>query len=182
MTRSRLLPLTAVVVTAVLVAAGCGDDDTADEPGGSATAPTTTTTGGSDTDYPIGGGSSGATTTTAAVAVDLALGETSFGDSLVDGDGRTLYVFMNDTDGESACTGACADAWPPLVVDGDPVVGAGVDAASVSTIERDDGTTQVAVDGHALYRFAGDRAAGDENGQGVAGLWNVAGPSGEALG
>jgi predicted lipoprotein with Yx(FWY)xxD motif len=183
-TRTRSLPLLTIAVAAALVAAGCGDDDADEGPGGAGTSVTTSvsSTTGSDSDYPIGGGPSDATTTTAAAGdVDLALGETSLGDSLVDGDGRTLYVFANDTEGESACTGACAEAWPPLVVEGVPVVGAGV-GGEVSTIERDDGATQVAVDGHALYRFAGDSAPGDENGQGVAGLWNVAGPSGEALG
>ena len=35
---------------------------------------------------------------------------------LFDGDGRALYAFSRDPLGRSACTGACARAWPPFVV------------------------------------------------------------------
>ncbi|WP_435333696.1 COG4315 family predicted lipoprotein [Haloarchaeobius sp. TZWWS8] len=97
-----------------------------------------------------------------------------YGEVLVDGDGMTLYMFEGDTQGsgESACTGGCADAWPPLTVDGDVLTSSAV-TASVSTLERPDGTTQVIAGGWPLYRYAGDSSPGDAKGQGVNDAWWV---------
>jgi predicted lipoprotein with Yx(FWY)xxD motif len=109
-----------------------------------------------------------------------------FGSILVDGEGMSLYVFMADTQdsGTSACTGDCAAEWPPLMTDGDPVVGAGVDGTLLGTITRDDGSLQVTYNGWPLYLFAGDAAPGDTNGQGIdefGGLWFLVSPAGEAI-
>ena len=101
-----------------------------------------------------------------------------YGDLLVDGDGRTLYMLQDDTDGpgESTCTGGCADTWPPLSGD-DAEAGDGVDA-SLSTFEREGGDRQVTAEGWPLYRYTGDEAPGDANGQGVDGTWFVLAPDG----
>jgi predicted lipoprotein with Yx(FWY)xxD motif len=99
------------------------------------------------------------------------------GDALVDADGRTLYVFTNDSPGTSSCAGECATNWPPLVVDGTPTAGDGVSGA-LGTLTREDGTTQVTYDGAPLYRFIGDAAPGDAKGSGLNGVWFVAGPGG----
>jgi len=93
-------------------------------------------------------------------------------------DGKTLYVFSKDTTpGKSACSGDCAGNWPPFTLDaGESAVdGTGV-SGKIDTITRDDGTKQVTYNGKPLYYFAGDSAAGQTNGQGVAGLWTVAAP------
>ena len=101
-----------------------------------------------------------------------------YGEVLVDGDGMTLYVFDEDEQGagESACTGGCADTWPPLT-GGTASAGDGVDA-ELTTFEREDGGSQVAADGRPLYGYSGDDGAGDTNGQGVGGTWWVVDPSG----
>ena len=65
----------------------------------------------------------------------------SLGSHLVDADGMTLYLFTNDQRDVSNCSGGCADAWPPLLADGDPVAGEGLDAERLATIQRDDGST-----------------------------------------
>ena len=109
-----------------------------------------------------------------------------FGPILVDGQGMSLYVFMADTQdaGTSACADDCAVEWPPLVTDGSPVAGEGVDAALLGTITRDDGSTQVTYNGWPLYLFEEDTAAGDTNGQGIdefGGLWFLVSPEGEAV-
>jgi predicted lipoprotein with Yx(FWY)xxD motif len=109
-----------------------------------------------------------------------------FGSILVDAEGRSLYFFMSDTadSGTSACTGDCAVEWPPLVTDGEPVAGEGVDASLLGTITRDDGATQVTYNGRPLYLFHEDTAAGDTNGQGVTdefGDWHLVSPAGEAI-
>jgi predicted lipoprotein with Yx(FWY)xxD motif len=113
---------------------------------------------------------------------------TEFGPILVDGSGMSLYVFMKDTQdsGVSTCMDAdgCATEWPPLLTDGDPVAGEGVDATLLGTITRDDGSTQVTYNGWPLYLFEEDIAAGDTNGQGLeefGGLWFLVSPDGEAV-
>jgi predicted lipoprotein with Yx(FWY)xxD motif len=109
-----------------------------------------------------------------------------FGPILVDGEGYSLYVFMNDTQnsGASTCTDACATEWPPLVTDGPPAAGEGVDEFLLSTLPRDDGSTQVTYNGWPLYLFADDTAPGDTLGQGLddsGGLWFLISPDGEPI-
>ena len=107
----------------------------------------------------------------------------TFGEALVDGEGRTLYLFTNDTQnsGTSSCTGDCLVRWPPLFTDGEPVAGTGVDAAMLGTITLPDGTTQVTYNGWPLYYFQDDTAAGDALGQGVGGVWFLVSPTGEMI-
>jgi predicted lipoprotein with Yx(FWY)xxD motif len=106
-----------------------------------------------------------------------------FGPILVDGEGMSLYLFTNDTQnsGTSTCADDCLAEWPPLLSDGDPVAGEGVDAAMLGTITRDDGTTQVTYNGWPLYYFADDTAPGDTNGQGLGDVWFLVTPDGEAV-
>ena len=89
---------------------------------------------------------------------------------------------MPDNGGAPTCNDDCATTWPPLVADGAPTVGDGLDLALFSSATRDDGDDQVTVDGWPLYFFSGDAAAGDTNGQGVGGIWYVVGPDGAAIG
>ncbi len=124
--------------------------------------------------------STGASTTGTAAAT-VAVADTKLGKVLVDGKGRTLYVFTKDSAGTSACTGGCATAWPPLMATGAVVPGAGLDAEDFATIMRSDGSKQVTFYGHPLYTFGGDKAAGDINGQKVAGSWFVVGTDGNPV-
>lgn len=103
--------------------------------------------------------------TTAGSTGEVTLADSGLGQILVGGDGHTLYLFEKDTNGDaSTCTGDCAAAWPPLTTKGKPKAGSGVDAAKLTTLTRDDGTTQVAYNGHPLYYYAEDEAPGDTNG------------------
>jgi predicted lipoprotein with Yx(FWY)xxD motif len=100
----------------------------------------------------------------------------TLGNILTDNAGMTLYVFKNDTPGISNCTGTCAQNWPPLTVTAgqQPVAGTDV-TGQLGVITRADGTTQVTYNGMPLYRFVGDKAPGDTNGQGLLnGAWSVA--------
>lgn len=95
--------------------------------------------------------------------------------------GRTIYLFEADSNGKSACNGTCARYWPPVA--SSAKAGAGVSAASISTIKRSGGT-QLAYAGHPLYYFAKDTAAGQANGQGVnffGGTWWEVSPAGKAF-
>jgi predicted lipoprotein with Yx(FWY)xxD motif len=94
-------------------------------------------------------------------------GEHEPGKVLVDGNGRTLYLFEADKGTMSKCDGACAAAWPPLTSSGKPTAGAGVNASKLGTTKRPDGTTGVTYAGHPLYTYAGDTAKGQTAGEGL---------------
>jgi predicted lipoprotein with Yx(FWY)xxD motif len=102
-----------------------------------------------------------------AAVVDLS-DSAGLGQVLVDGSGRTLYLFEKDDEGdESYCSGDCAKEWPPFTTKGQPQAADGVDTAKLTTFKLDDGDTQVAYDDHPLYYYAGDQSAGDANGNGL---------------
>jgi predicted lipoprotein with Yx(FWY)xxD motif len=103
---------------------------------------------------------------------------------LVNSEGRTLYLFKADPRAKSACSGACAVAWPPLRTGGKPVVGTGASAAVLGTIPRSDGARQVTYNGHPLYTFVKDHKGGDVNGQGLTAFgaaWFAVSPAGNQI-
>ena len=103
----------------------------------------------------------------------------SVGSVLTGPNGMTLYYFTSDTPTSTNCTGQCAVVWPPLVVPTgtQPVLPSGA-SGSLGTVKRPDGTTQLTYMGHLLYYFDGDKAAGQDKGQGVGGTWFVMTTSG----
>ena len=106
------------------------------------------------------------------------------GTYLVDGTGKSLYLFAIDTGGKSMCSGPCAQAWPPLTTNGQPKAGSGVTASKLTTTTRSDMSKQVVYAGHPLYLFAGDKSAGATNGQGInnfGGQWWLVSPAGTAI-
>ena len=108
----------------------------------------------------------------------------TLGQTLVDGQGNTLYLFAADTAGKSQCSGACASVWPPYLGAGTPRAGTGVTATLLATITRGDGAMQVTYGGHPLYRYAGDAEPGDVTGQALdqyGGKWYVLGANGSKI-
>jgi predicted lipoprotein with Yx(FWY)xxD motif len=123
-----------------------------------------------------------ATTPTGGVGTSawaLKVADSDLGEIVVDESGLTLYSFAPDTETTSACTGGCADAWPPLV--GPAEAGDGVDSALLGTITRDDGSTQATYGGHPLYHYAGDAGPGDTAGQGSGDKWFVVDATGATV-
>ena len=108
-----------------------------------------------------------------SVAVKVA--DSPVGKILIGTSGNTLYGFANDNAAKSTCYGACANAWPPVIVDDSWGVGPGLDSGVFSTILRDDGTQQLVAGKFPLYEYAGDAAPGDTNGQGSGDVWFVVG-------
>jgi predicted lipoprotein with Yx(FWY)xxD motif len=109
---------------------------------------------------------------------------TSLGKILVTAQGRTLYLFVPDKRGRSTCYGSCASYWPPLLVTGKPTAGTGVKASLLGVTIRKDGKHQVTYNGHPLYTYVGDSAAGKTSGEGLnlsGGLWWVVSPAGRAV-
>ena len=117
----------------------------------------------------------------AAPGVTVATTESDLGTILTDAEGRTLYVFLNDTEGESTCYDDCAQSWPALETEGDAQAEEGVDASLLGTSERQDGALQVTYNGMPLYYFANDSGPGQTNGQGVGDVWYVVSPEGEPV-
>ncbi|MGM1060369.1 COG4315 family predicted lipoprotein [Saccharothrix sp. Mg75] len=100
---------------------------------------------------------------------------------VVDGAGMTLYRFDGDTASPpgSTCGGGCSATWPPVTVGaGGSVFFTGVPRTEVGVVEREDGRSQVTVDGRPVYRYAGDRDPGDAVGHGVDGMWSAVAPDG----
>jgi predicted lipoprotein with Yx(FWY)xxD motif len=116
-------------------------------------------------------------------AATVQVASSNFGDILVDAEGMTLYMFVPDQQkgGQPTCFGECAQAWPALTASGEPTVGAGLEEAQVGTAERKDGKTQVTYNDLPLYRFSGDKAAGDTNGQSLNDVWWVVSTSGKPV-
>jgi predicted lipoprotein with Yx(FWY)xxD motif len=133
-----------------------------------------------DTSY----GATAAPTTVAAPAAaapsSLSVAQTSLGKILVDGQGRTLYALTKDTDGTPTCTGACARAWPPATVTNTMLAGPGI-TAPTTLVDAPEGGKMLKAGAWPLYRFAGDAAPGDTNGQGSGGVWFVVGADGKLI-
>ena len=114
----------------------------------------------------------------------IGIATTPLGKVVVDSRGKTLYLFEADKRGKSACYGACAKAWPPVLVIGKPKAGPGARAALLGVVKRKDGKEQVTYRGHPLYRFFKDTKRGQVKGQGLdffGGEWYVLTPAGIKL-
>lgn len=171
--RSAGLAVPAVLIAVVTAACGSSSKTTSVGTSTSSSAPAVTAPSNSD---PSSGSS--------ATGVSLTTKSGASGTYLTDSAGRTLYLFAPDTKTTSNCDGACATNWPPLTTTGKATAGSGVNASATTTITRSGGAHQVTYNGHPLYYFIADKAAGDTNGQGVnafGGLWSLVTPSGQAI-
>ena len=160
-----------LALVASVALAGCGDDDQDSNPA--------TTTGATTTEATT------TETTTAAAkpkadGTRIILADSEFGTMLFGADKQAIYIFERDPKGETVCYDECAEAWPPVYTDGDPVAGRGVRASLLGTVKRRDGRLQVTYAGKPLYFY-------DHEGPGQVlchnvnlngGLWWVVGPDG----
>ena len=124
------------------------------------------------------GGSSGHV---AAAAVGLKTAKIGGVTVLTNAKGFAVYSFAPDTMTKSDCTGACADAWPPVKGPATAVMGL---TGKLGTIKRPDGSTQATYNGHPLYTFIMDTGPGTDKGNGVkafGGLWHALTASGSAV-
>jgi predicted lipoprotein with Yx(FWY)xxD motif len=123
--------------------------------------------------------SSGSTT---ATVIESHAG--SAGAFLTNSSGRAVYLWAADSMNKSACSGACAGAWPPVTTKGNVTAAHGAKAADLGTITRSDGSKQVTYSGHPLYYFAGDSGPGQTNGQGsdsFGAKWWLVAPAGAKI-
>ena len=140
-----------------------------------AAAPAASPTGSPAAASPVGAGASASGGTVITTA------KSSAGTVLTNGSGRAVYLWVKDTGDMSNCNGACAGAWPPVTTTATATATGGAKASDIGTITRSDGSKQVTYDGHPLYYFAGDSAAGMASGQGSDGFgakWWLVAPTG----
>jgi predicted lipoprotein with Yx(FWY)xxD motif len=167
---TRPLSLAALLVAGTLALAACG----------SSSSPSTSTTTGSA--YPSTSAPKSSPRPTSASMVGTTTGP--MGTFLVDAKGRALYLWDADHGAMSTCSGACAQAWPPLTTAGTPKAGGKVKASLLGTTTRSNGSREVTYAGHPLYYYAGDSAAGQTSGQGSDSFgspWWVVSPAGKAI-
>jgi predicted lipoprotein with Yx(FWY)xxD motif len=119
-----------------------------------------------------------------AGAARVGVGKSSLGRIVVDGKGRTLYLFEKDKTRRSTCYGQCAKYWPPLLTHGKPVAKAGAKQSLLGMTRRADGSRQVTYAGHPLYRFVEDTKRGQTKGEGSRAFgagWDAVSPAGKKI-
>ena len=159
----------AAPLAAVLIAAGCGSS----------------ASGSSYSVGPYGSAAmANASVSSATGATRVGVASSQLGRIVVDGKGRTLYLFEKDKHRRSACYGECATFWPPLLTHGKPVARPGLKRSLLGTTRRANGGEQVTYAGHPLYRFALDTKPGQTKGEGLNDFgagWDVLSPAGKKI-
>ena len=113
------------------------------------------------------------------------LRDSKLGRILVNAEGRTLYLFLEDADGKSSCYGPCTRIWPPALVAAGtaPRAGPGLVARKLTTVaRRRTQQRQLVYNGHPLYTTDADAKPGDTNGQAVFNTWFAVSPAGRQVG
>jgi predicted lipoprotein with Yx(FWY)xxD motif len=198
--------IAALFIAGAFVVASCGDDDDTDTAtpestsqasattvanATSAPAPTTAAAapsdiyGTPDTPADTASDTSPESTSGATAAADgdeaiVTTASSPLGDILVGEGGFTVYGFTPDEGGTPTCVDECAASWPPVLLESADVP-AGLDPDVFSVVEYPEGGFVLRAGEWPLYYFAGDRAAGDVNGQGVNDIWFVVDPTGTLI-
>jgi predicted lipoprotein with Yx(FWY)xxD motif len=126
------------------------------------------------------GGSAKNRVAQAAGGTAISVRHTSVGATLVDANGRTLYLFEADKHNVSRLSAAGRAVWPLFTSSGTVTARGG---AQVGKIGRT-AAHQLTYNGHPLYYFVGDHGAGSIRGQHLnefGALWFVLSPGGNAI-
>ena len=162
------------LAAALAFLAGCGSSSSTTSSSASAPATPASTAATS--------ASATASTASSGAGELIATKRSKFGTILAAGPKKlTVYLFEADRAGRSACSGACASAWPPVRTSGAAQAGGAAVAADLGRTMRSDGTEQVTYKGHPLYFFEKDQDDGDAYGEGSKAFgagWYVIKPSG----
>jgi len=170
MIRTRVLPLIALAAAAAVSLGACG---------------TSSTIAGVPSPAPAAAPAAAPAPAAPAGPALTASPTAALGTVVVDGTGYTLYRFDKDKPkpSKSNCNGSCATQWPPVLVasadEAKAVKLDGVDAGAVGTVKRADGKLQLTIGGWPVYRYSGDKAAGETTGQGVGKVWFAVTPAGK---
>ena len=143
---------------------------------------------GSSTAKPAASGSTTApaqatTSAPGAAPVVMTAMNGKLGSVLVDSAGKTLYTLTNASGASVACTTSCLKFWPPLLLASGTTTATGAAGVTGLATVSAGGGTQVTEKGLPLFRFSGDAAAGDANGEGIVsfgGTWHAVTASGSS--
>ncbi len=162
----RTIPLLLTAGAVGLFAAGCGSSSSSSS---SSSAKTTTST-------------SAAATSSGSVKISSA-SVPGVGVVLVDGQGRTLYIYTPDNAKQVTCTGGCASQWPPVAAPASAKATAAgaVNASLLASDPNPGGGRVVTYKGWPLYNYVADPTAGTASGQGSGGVWYVISPTGTVV-
>lgn len=117
----------------------------------------------------------------------VALARAKLGDldpAVTNGAGQILYRSDKDPakPPASRCTGSCTALWWPVLISPKGTIYlVDVPKQAVGTVRRDDGTLQVTLGGHPIYRYGEDAGTGTQKGQGVDGTWFAVSPLGKKV-
>jgi predicted lipoprotein with Yx(FWY)xxD motif len=163
-----------IPVASALMVAACGSaaSSSSSAPASSAAAPASSAA------------AAGSSASAAATGTVITTHAGSGGAFLTTSTGQAVYLWTKDGKNMSACSGACASAWPPVTATGTVTAAGSAQASELGTITRSDGTKQVTYDGHPLYTFVGDSGPDQTSGQGNDGFgakWWLVAPSGAQI-
>ena len=108
------------------------------------------------------------------------------GTVLVNGKGRTLYMFVPDKRSKVTCVRTCAAIWPPVKLPSGakPLASGQAKASLLGSDPNPAGGRVVTYAKWPLYTYVADTAPGQAKGQALnlnGGLWYVLGPSGQVI-
>jgi predicted lipoprotein with Yx(FWY)xxD motif len=132
----------------------------------------------------VSGGSGNNSQTPTAAASAVSVKSTALGKTLVDANGRTLYLFQADKPNISTLSTAGLAVWPAFTSTRTPQAEGGAQASLIGTTTGRGGAREVTYNGHPLYYYIGDQASGNTRGQGLnqfGARWYVLAPSGNAV-
>jgi predicted lipoprotein with Yx(FWY)xxD motif len=183
--RGHTSKIAALCVASMITLIACGSDDAGDTTTSSteptSTTSTTTTLATTTTSAPTTTAEATTTTTDPSAGDTIEISsEGDFGTHLVDGSGRSLYLFLTDAQSASTCVGGCAATWPPFTISA--TAGSGVNPDLLGTVAREDGAEQVTYNGWPLYHYGADLEPGDVLGQGLGSVWFLVDAEGNPVG
>jgi len=158
-----------------LVVGACGKSSKNASTTTTAAQVTTTAAAGTPTSAPVQAGG-----TTLSVVDNASLGKKI----IVDAAGKTVYLYVPDGASKTSTVPSNIKAnWPPVRPPGGAqTVSPELNSTNLQTDMQTDGSSQLAYNGHLLYYFAGDSAAGDAKGNGLGSNWYALGPDGQQVG
>jgi predicted lipoprotein with Yx(FWY)xxD motif len=108
--------------------------------------------------------------------------DSKFGTMLYDATGQPIYLFDAEATSRPECYDECAEAWPPVLTEGEPRAKGAVRSDLLGTTRRSDDSTQVTYAGHPLYFYAheGKYQVLCHNVTEFGGTWLVVQPDGTA--
>ncbi|HEV3227572.1 MAG TPA: hypothetical protein VGZ52_12080 [Acidimicrobiales bacterium] len=172
---------TILILLVSLVLLGCSSSSK--PASGSSTSSSSATTPSSSSSTSASSSAATSTASSSAATLSSATNATIGQAILVNGAGKTVYMYMPDgTATTSSVPAGLKGVWPALTATGTPTAGTGVDQSKLKSNSQPDGTSIVSYNGHLLYNFSNDSAPGDAKGQGLGGIWFVLSPAGDKIG